>query len=95
MVSVSKLGLTHLLSVLLGRYFPGLFGFQDEDVRRMFPFLKKGLYRILSESGYAHIQATKPDTVGKTNKKTPQPFELRILKSLHFSCIFIETKCTA
>lgn len=74
MVSVSKLGLTHLLSILLGRYFPGLFGFQDEDVRRMFPFLKKGLYRILSESGYAHIQATKPDTVGKTNKKTPQPF---------------------
>ncbi|KAI1240530.1 hypothetical protein IHE44_0008954 [Lamprotornis superbus] len=64
MVSVSKLGLTHLLSILLGQYFPGLFGFQDEDVRRMFPFLKKGLYRILSESGYAHIQATKPDTVG-------------------------------
>ncbi|XP_036236354.1 epoxide hydrolase 1 isoform X4 [Molothrus aeneus] len=64
MVLVSKLGLSHLLSVLLGRYFPGLFGFQDEDVRRMFPFLKKWLYKILSEFGYAHIQATKPDTVG-------------------------------
>ncbi|EMP24549.1 Epoxide hydrolase 1 [Chelonia mydas] len=64
MVSVTSMRFTQLLSILLGRYFPGLFGFQDEDVRRMFPFLKKGLYRILVEAGYAHIQATKPDTVG-------------------------------
>uniref|UniRef100_A0A8C3BT09 Epoxide hydrolase n=1 Tax=Cairina moschata TaxID=8855 RepID=A0A8C3BT09_CAIMO len=64
LASVTNMGFTHLLSILLGRYLPGLFGFQEEDVRRMFPFLKKGLYRILSESGYAHIQATKPDTVG-------------------------------
>ncbi|NXX46508.1 HYEP hydrolase, partial [Tricholaema leucomelas] len=61
---VTKMGFIHLLSILLGRYLPGLFGFQDEDVRRMFPFLKKGLYKMLLESGYAHIQATKPDTVG-------------------------------
>lgn len=74
LASVSNMGFTHLLSILLGRYLPGLFGFRDEDVRRMFPFLKKGVYKILRESGYAHIQATKPDTVGKT--KTP--FELRI-----------------
>jgi len=65
------MGFTHLLSILLGRYLPGLFGFQEEVVRRMFPFLKKGLYRILAESGYAHIQATRPDTVGKeTHKNT-------------------------
>ncbi|XP_075564611.1 epoxide hydrolase 1 isoform X4 [Pelecanus crispus] len=64
LVSVTNMGFTHLLSFLLGRYLPGLFGFQDEDVRRMFPFLKKMLYRILLESGYAHMQATKPDTVG-------------------------------
>lgn len=64
------MGFTHLLSILLGRYLPGLFGFQEEDVRRMFPFLKKGLYRILSESGYAHIQATKPDSVGIENKQS-------------------------
>lgn len=70
LASVTNMGFIHLVSILLGRYLPGLFGFQDEDVRRMFPFLKKGLYRILLESGYAHIQATKPDTVGKTNKKT-------------------------
>lgn len=76
LASVTNMGFIHLVSILLGRYLPGLFGFQDEDVRRMFPFLKKGLYRILLESGYAHIQATKPDTVGKTKKN---PFELRIL----------------
>ncbi|XP_056213640.1 epoxide hydrolase 1 isoform X3 [Falco biarmicus] len=64
LASVTNVGFTHLLSILLGCYLPRLFGFQDEDVRRMFPFLKKGLYRILLESGYAHIQATKPDTVG-------------------------------
>ncbi|NWZ47025.1 HYEP hydrolase, partial [Haliaeetus albicilla] len=64
LASVTNMGFMHLVSILLGRYLPGLFGFQDEDVRRMFPFLKKGLYRMLLESGYAHIQATKPDTVG-------------------------------
>ncbi|XP_006278350.1 epoxide hydrolase 1 [Alligator mississippiensis] len=64
LVSVLNMRFTQLLSILLGRYFPGLFGFQEEDVRRMFPFLKKGLYKMLMESGYAHIQATKPDTVG-------------------------------
>lgn len=68
------MGFIHLLSILLGRYVPGLFGFQDEDVRRMFPFLKNYIYRMLVETGYAHIQATVPDTVGKT--KTP--FELTI-----------------
>ncbi|XP_063775057.1 epoxide hydrolase 1-like [Pseudophryne corroboree] len=53
-----------LLSILLGQYFPGLFGFQDEDVRRMFPFMKKVVNHIVSESGYMHLQATKPDTAG-------------------------------
>uniref|UniRef100_A0A8D0GQ96 Epoxide hydrolase n=1 Tax=Sphenodon punctatus TaxID=8508 RepID=A0A8D0GQ96_SPHPU len=64
MVSVTNIGVTQLLSGLLGRYFPGLFGFQTEDIRRLFPFLEKIVYRTLQESGYAHIQATKPDTVG-------------------------------
>ncbi|XP_010224840.1 PREDICTED: epoxide hydrolase 1 [Tinamus guttatus] len=64
LASVTRLGFSHVLSVLLGCYLPGLFGFQDEDFKRMYPFLEKGVYRILRESGYAHIQATKPDTVG-------------------------------
>ncbi|KAM9382130.1 LOW QUALITY PROTEIN: epoxide hydrolase 1 [Phaethornis superciliosus] len=50
-----------LLSILLGH-----FGFQDEDVKWIFPFLNKELYRILLEYDCAHIQATKPDTTVPT-----------------------------
>ncbi|KAM9316180.1 epoxide hydrolase 1-like [Gastrophryne carolinensis] len=53
-----------IFSALLGRYFPGLFGFKDEDVRKMFPFMKKVVAFSFNESGYMHIQATKPDTAG-------------------------------
>ncbi|KAM3930109.1 epoxide hydrolase 1 [Leptodactylus fuscus] len=53
-----------LLSILFGRWFPGLFGLTQEDVRRMFPFMKKVVFHTLKESGYMHIQATKPDTAG-------------------------------
>ncbi|MEE6473742.1 hypothetical protein FKM82_010158 [Ascaphus truei] len=65
MVMASAASLPQLMSILLGQRFPGLFGFQDEDVRRMFPFLKKVFYHIVKESGYMHIQATKPDTAVK------------------------------
>ncbi|XP_066467765.1 epoxide hydrolase 1 isoform X2 [Tiliqua scincoides] len=58
------LGFKELVSILLGRHFPKLFGFQDEDVQRMFPFKAKVLYKLLMESGYFHLQATKPDTAG-------------------------------
>ncbi|XP_063160289.1 epoxide hydrolase 1 [Candoia aspera] len=61
---LTSIGFKQLLSVLLGQYFPALFGFQAEDVQLIFPFKKKVLYKILLESGYMHIQATKPDTVG-------------------------------
>nr|XP_056708794.1 epoxide hydrolase 1 [Euleptes europaea] len=58
------LGFKHLLSALLGQYFPKLFGFQEEDVQQLFPFWKKMVFKLLMESGYAHIQATRPDTAG-------------------------------
>ncbi|XP_053568587.1 epoxide hydrolase 1 isoform X2 [Bombina bombina] len=64
MVSVMGSRLPQVLSILLGQRFPWLFGFQEEDVRRMFPFSKKVFYHIVKESGYMHIQATKPDTAG-------------------------------
>ncbi|CAN2387478.1 Biotransformation enzyme that catalyzes the hydrolysis of arene and aliphatic epoxides to less reactive and more water soluble dihydrodiols by the trans addition of water [Pristimantis euphronides] len=56
--------LSVVLSILLGKRFPGLFGFQQEDIRRMFPFVQKFFYHTLKESGYMHIQSTKPDTAG-------------------------------
>lgn len=53
-----------ILSLTLGRYLPFLVGFTREDVRRLFPYMQKNVYELLKESGYMHIQATKPDTAG-------------------------------
>lgn len=53
-----------MLSLMIGPYLPFLVGFSREDVRRLFPFFEKNVWEILRESGYFHIQATKPDTAG-------------------------------
>lgn len=53
-----------LLSLIIGPYLPFLVGLSREDVRRMFPYMEKNVWNILKESGYMHIQATKPDTAG-------------------------------
>lgn len=53
-----------MIQVMLGAYVPWLVGFTREDVRRMYPFMQKNVFDILRESGYLHIQATKPDTAG-------------------------------
>ncbi|XP_051815436.1 epoxide hydrolase 1-like [Acanthochromis polyacanthus] len=57
-------GFKMLLSLMIGPYLPFLVGFSREDVRRLFPYFEKNVYSILRESGYMHIQATKPDTAG-------------------------------
>ncbi|NXT22652.1 HYEP hydrolase, partial [Syrrhaptes paradoxus] len=57
-------GLSTTISVMLGAYVPWLVGFTREDVQRMFPFKEKTIKYILRESGYLHLQATKPDTAG-------------------------------
>lgn len=53
-----------LISILVGRYLPFLVGFTKEDVKRLYPYMEKNIYEMLRESGYLHIQATKPDTAG-------------------------------
>ncbi|KAM8945301.1 epoxide hydrolase 1 [Pelodytes ibericus] len=68
------------LSVFFGQRFPGLFGFQDEDLRRMFPFLNKVFYHLVKESGYMHIQATKPDTAGCGLNNSPVGLAAYILE---------------
>ncbi|XP_071754097.1 epoxide hydrolase 1 [Centroberyx gerrardi] len=60
----SQRGFKVLLSLLISPYLPFLVGFTREDVHRLFPFLEKNVYEILRETGYFHIQATKPDTAG-------------------------------
>lgn len=61
---MSKRGFKVMLSLLIGPYLPFLVGLSREDVRRLFPFFEKNVWDILRETGYLHIQATKPDTAG-------------------------------
>lgn len=60
----SSRGLKVLLTLMFGRYLPFLLGLSREDVRRLFPYFEKNVWEILRETGYFHIQATKPDTAG-------------------------------
>ncbi|XP_037678805.1 epoxide hydrolase 1 [Choloepus didactylus] len=71
---------SHFLSMLLGRHFPRLFGFTERDVELMYPFKEKFLYNIMRESGYMHIQATKPDTVGCALNDSPVGLAAYILE---------------
>lgn len=56
---------TYTLSLLLGQRFGRLLGYTEKDIERIYPLKEKVFYSILRESGYMHIQATKPDTVGE------------------------------
>ncbi|XP_003215967.1 epoxide hydrolase 1 isoform X1 [Anolis carolinensis] len=64
MVFLSKFSCSDLISLLLGAYVPWLVGLTREDSRRLFPYFKTQVSFTLRESGYMHIQATKPDTAG-------------------------------
>ena len=60
----SKPTLPVVLSIMFGRWFPKIFGFTDMDIQNLFPTTEKLVVESIKESGYMHIQATKPDTVG-------------------------------
>ncbi|XP_076831248.1 epoxide hydrolase 1 [Brachyhypopomus gauderio] len=64
MITGQAPGTMTLFSLVIGRYLPFLVGFTREDVKRMYPYMEKNVYELLRESGYLHIQATKPDTAG-------------------------------
>ncbi|KAM8832211.1 epoxide hydrolase 1 isoform 3-T5 [Spinachia spinachia] len=76
----SKPGLSMGLSVLLGRRFPKLFGFTDLDVQRLYPCVDKLVVEPINETGYMHIQATKPDTVGRGLNDSPVGLAAYILE---------------
>ncbi|XP_068088771.1 epoxide hydrolase 1-like [Hyperolius riggenbachi] len=69
-----------LISLLLGRHLPWLVGLTREDVKRIFPYFEKSWYNWLRESGYFHIQATKPDTVGSALNDSPAGLAAYILE---------------
>ncbi|KAM4633336.1 epoxide hydrolase 1 [Polymixia lowei] len=76
----SKPGLPMMLSVALGRRFPKLFGFTDADVQRLYPAVDKLVVESIKESGYMHIQATKPDTAGRGLNDSPVGLAAYILE---------------
>ncbi|XP_038162715.1 epoxide hydrolase 1 isoform X2 [Cyprinodon tularosa] len=73
-------GLRVLLSTIIGPYLPFLVGFSREDVRRLFPFFEKNVWEMLRESGYLHLQATKPDTAGRGLNDSPVGLAAYILE---------------
>ncbi|MED6282089.1 epoxide hydrolase [Characodon lateralis] len=76
----SKPGLLMVLSIMLGRRFPKLFGFTEMDVERLYPCMEKLVVESIKESGYMHIQATKPDTAGRGLNDTPVGLAAYILE---------------
>lgn len=80
MAAPSKFGVSMISSILLGRRFPKLFGFTDVDVQRLYPATQKMLAETIKESGYMHIQATKPDTVGRGLNDSPVGLATYILE---------------
>ncbi|XP_006276419.2 epoxide hydrolase 1 [Alligator mississippiensis] len=80
LVFISSSGLGRLVSLILGAYVPWLVGLTREDSRRLFPYLEKSVYEILRESGYLHIQATKPDTAGCGLNDSPVALAAYILE---------------
>ncbi|XP_068088770.1 epoxide hydrolase 1-like [Hyperolius riggenbachi] len=79
-VFMTKGGLGMLMSLLLGNYLPWLVGFTREDAKRVFPYFEKNVYAMLRESGYLHIQGSKPDTVGSALNDSPAGLAAYILE---------------
>lgn len=69
-----------ILTFLLGRRFPRLFGYTQRDIELLFPFKEKVFHSLLRESGYMHIQCTKPDTVGCALNDSPAGLAAYILE---------------
>ena len=68
------------IKFFVGMYFPSLvFGNPEKDYNKIYPFLDK-FYFSVRESGYMHIQATKPDTVGAALIDSPVGIAAYILE---------------
>ncbi|XP_078398941.1 epoxide hydrolase 1-like [Cetorhinus maximus] len=77
---VSRMGMNILPSLLLGKYLPSLVGFTQNDVKRIYPFVERNVHELLRETGYMHIQGTKPDTPGCALNDSPVGLAAYILE---------------
>lgn len=60
--------------VMFGSVFPGLvYDFPEEDYKRIHPIGEK-LYSLFTETGYFHMQATKPDAIAYALTDSPVGF---------------------
>jgi hypothetical protein len=83
------------MKVLLGSLWPSLI-VDETHADKVYPLGQHYAY-LLEESGYMHLQATKPDTLGKSGKcriySSSFFYEITIvfyLINTHFSSIFCE-----
>ncbi|ELK32131.1 Epoxide hydrolase 1 [Myotis davidii] len=70
----------HTLTLFLGPRFRKLFGYTERDMELMSPLKEKMFYSLIRESGYMHIQCTKPDTVGCALNDSPVGLAAYILE---------------
>jgi len=63
MIVAPKISLEAFLKQLVGSYFPSLVGISQWEYDHCYP-LREKFITLLAMSGYMHIQATKPDTLG-------------------------------
>ncbi|XP_072041124.1 epoxide hydrolase 1-like [Amphiura filiformis] len=67
-----------ILQLIIGSYFPSLI-LPAEDHHKVWPVVPM-LFGMLRESGYFHIQATKPDTIGHSLTDSPVGLAAYILE---------------
>ncbi|XP_048213525.1 epoxide hydrolase 1 [Perognathus longimembris pacificus] len=68
------------LTLLLGQRFGRFLGYTERDVELLYPVKEKVFHSVMRESGYLHIQATKPDTVGCALNDSPVGLAAYILE---------------
>ncbi|KAJ8020962.1 Epoxide hydrolase 1 [Holothuria leucospilota] len=71
------------LRLLVGSFFPSLVITEERDQKKFFP-VKDRIIGMLRETGYAHIQGTKPDTVGHGLTDSPAGLAAYILEKFSF-----------
>ncbi|CAI6345807.1 unnamed protein product [Macrosiphum euphorbiae] len=77
--SISSLTLNDYVRLLLGTYWPSIIVSNENEKSRTYP-LSKMFFGFLEESGYMHLQMTKPDTAGVALNDSPVGLAAYILE---------------
>lgn len=75
----STMSLKTLFWTILGSYFPSLIGVTKENYEMYLP-ASTMLSRLIEETGYFHLQATKPDTIGAALTSSPDALAAYLLE---------------